>query len=114
MTAAPETAALETGTGAPAPVAELEDLRVSFHTPRGVVQAVRSVTLSVMPGEVVALVGESGSGKSVLGMSLLGINGFVIGPLVYHLFPKFGLLTQPDQHFAMNLQPDLRVAFVKA
>jgi hypothetical protein len=40
--------------------------------------------------------------------------GFVIVPLVYHLFPKFGLLTQPDQHFAMNLQPDLRVAFVKA
>ncbi len=73
MTAAPETDALDTATAAPASAAELEELRVSFHTPRGVVQAVRSVTLSVMPGEVVALVGESGSGKSVLGMSLLGL-----------------------------------------
>jgi peptide/nickel transport system ATP-binding protein len=73
MTAAPETATPVAGIGAQAPVAELEELRVSFHTPRGVVQAVRSVSLSVMPGEVVALVGESGSGKSVLGMSLLGL-----------------------------------------
>jgi peptide/nickel transport system ATP-binding protein len=73
MTSTPETAVLDAVSAAPAPVAALEELRVSFHTPRGVVQAVRSVTLSVMPGEVVALVGESGSGKSVLGMSLLGL-----------------------------------------
>jgi uncharacterized protein len=29
--------------------------------------------------------------------------GFVVVPLVYHLFPKFGLLTPADQHFAMQL-----------
>lgn len=59
--------------GTETPVASVEDLRVDFHTHRGIVQALRSVTLAVMPGEVVALVGESGSGKSVLGMSLLGL-----------------------------------------
>ena len=73
MTAAADTAVPATSAGAAVPAASVEDLRVSFHTQRGVVQALRSVTLSVMPGEVVALVGESGSGKSVLGMSLLGL-----------------------------------------
>jgi uncharacterized protein len=29
--------------------------------------------------------------------------GFVIVPLVYHLFPRFGLLTAPDQHLAMQV-----------
>jgi peptide/nickel transport system ATP-binding protein len=73
MTAATDMTSPDSQADAAAPVAAVEDLRVSFHTHRGVVQALRSVTLSVMPGEVVALVGESGSGKSVLGMSLLGL-----------------------------------------
>jgi len=29
--------------------------------------------------------------------------GFVIVPLVYHLFPKFGMLTSANQHFAMQV-----------
>jgi peptide/nickel transport system ATP-binding protein len=43
------------------PLAELEDLHVRF----GQVEAVRGVSLRVMPGEVLCLLGESGSGKSV-------------------------------------------------
>lgn len=47
------------------PLAELEDLRVRFGTGRDEVEAVRGVSLQVMPGEVLCLLGESGSGKSV-------------------------------------------------
>ena len=56
--------------GAP-PVAEVEDLRVSF----GDFEAVRGVTFEVRRGECLALVGESGSGKSVTARSLLGLSG---------------------------------------
>ena len=45
---------------------EIKNLSVSFDTPQGELQAVRDVTLSLHPGEVLAIVGESGCGKSVL------------------------------------------------
>lgn len=50
---------------------EIEDLRVSFQTYGGSVQAVRGITLAVRPGECLAVVGESGCGKSVTAQTLL-------------------------------------------
>lgn len=54
-------------------VLDFHELSVRFATEDGAVDAVRSVSFGVRPGEVVAVVGESGSGKSVTSMSAMGL-----------------------------------------
>ena len=51
----------------------VEDLRVSFATEDGVVQAVDGVSFELAAGEVLAIVGESGCGKSVTAQTLTGL-----------------------------------------
>jgi peptide/nickel transport system permease protein len=61
----------------PAPLLEVNDLRVSFQALRGVarshVQAVRGVSFSLERGSILGIVGESGSGKSVSTQAVPGL-----------------------------------------
>ncbi|MBC9784831.1 ABC transporter ATP-binding protein [Heliobacterium chlorum] len=50
---------------------EIKNLQTHFHIGKRVIKAVDGVTLSVQPGETLAIVGESGCGKSVTAMSIM-------------------------------------------
>ena len=50
---------------------KVEHLAVSFQTDAGELEAVRDVSFTLRPGEVLAIVGESGCGKSVLCKSIM-------------------------------------------
>ena len=56
------------------PYLQVEDLRVAFPTPDGVVNAVSGASFSVDKGQTLAIVGESGCGKSVTSMAIMGLH----------------------------------------
>jgi peptide/nickel transport system ATP-binding protein len=55
-----------------APLIEIENLRVTFPSRAGPLEALRGVSLS-MGREKIGIVGESGSGKSLTGKAILGL-----------------------------------------
>ena len=79
-------------------ILRIEELKIHFHTFRGVAKAVDGISFDVLGGEALGLVGESGSGKSVTGMSVLGLiqppGKIVNGDILYK---KNSLLSMPEK-----------------
>ncbi len=63
------------------PILTVDNLKTSFLTGAGTVQAVRGVSFTVGQGEIVGIVGESGSGKSTLAKCVLGMVTDITGEL---------------------------------
>lgn len=53
------------------PLLDIKNLSVDFHLRRGVLTAVRDLSLSISEGETFGIVGETGCGKSVTALSIL-------------------------------------------
>ena len=91
----------------------VENLRVEFSTPHGVVHAVRGISYTVGRGETVGIVGESGCGKSVGVMSMLRLipqpPGRIRGGRV--LFEGRDLLTLPEHEIRRVRGNDVAMVF---
>lgn len=79
---------------------ELNNVTVSFKTPKGIFTAVKDISLTVGKGEIVSLIGHSGCGKSTLMGTISGMvkqsRGSVIanGNLVTKPGPDRGIVFQ--------------------
>ncbi len=116
-----------------APLLSVRDAVVEFDGPRPAnvfarrprIQALRSVSVQIAPGETVGLVGESGSGKSTLAKAILGIVPLAGGEIswngapvrtardVRHAASRHAQLVFQDPYSSLNPMMTVRDALVE-
>jgi peptide/nickel transport system ATP-binding protein len=76
----------------------VKNLRVSFFTDKGEVQAVREVSLTINRGQTLALVGESGCGKSTVALAIMRLieePGRIVGGQILFKGQDLAALSEP-------------------
>lgn len=85
--------------GPHAPLLQVKNLGVGFHSSGHVIEAVKDVSFDIQKGETIAIVGESGSGKSVTALSIIQLLPY---PKAFHtpeshiLFSGQELVSAPE------------------
>lgn len=70
---------------------EINNITVSFKTPKGIYTAVKDISLTVKKGEIVSLIGHSGCGKS----TLMGTISGMVKPSAGSVMVNNTLVTKP-------------------
>ena len=92
---------------AAAPIVELTDVAVHY----GGIQAVRGVSITVQPGEVVALIGANGAGKTTTLKTLMGLLPLARGTVRFAGADLAGVPTEERVLRGMSLVPEGRAIF---
>jgi ATP-binding cassette subfamily B protein len=98
---------------------------VGFQYPTGAGMALRDVSLTIHPGQVVALVGENGSGKTTLVKLLCRLYDPTVGKITWdgidlRLFEaaalrrEIGIIFQDYAHYYMTARDNIRMGNVQA
>ena len=69
----------------------VNDVTVSFKTPKGLYTAVKNISLTVKKGEIISLIGHSGCGKS----TLMGTISGMVKPTAGEVFANGKKVTSP-------------------
>jgi len=97
----------------PQPLLDIRDLNIAFNTARGPIRPVRDVSMSIFPGQTLAVVGESGCGKSVTALSVLRLiptpPGEYLGGQI--LFEGRDLLKLPERDMRSVRGRDIAMIF---
>lgn len=84
---------------------DVKEISKTFEVGGRVIEACKSVSLKVLPGEIVGVVGESGSGKSTLGSIVLGLLKPNSGEVVFDGRPLSEWTHRPlDRTFRASVQ----------
>jgi nitrate ABC transporter ATP-binding subunit len=70
---------------------EINNVTVSFKTPKGIYTAVKDISLTVKKGEIITLIGHSGCGKS----TLMGTISGMVKPTTGEVFANGKLISKP-------------------
>ena len=92
----------EDAAGGASPRVELRDIHLRYFTLEGETEAVRGLSLKVLPGEFVAIVGQSGCGKS----TLLSLVAGILEPTSGEVLVDGSPVTGPSPVCAYMLQQD--------
>jgi oligopeptide transport system ATP-binding protein len=96
-----------------APLLDIKDLTVRFHTSDGIVQAVNGVSYTLNAGETLGVVGESGCGKSVHARSIMRLIPMPPGKIEKGEIWYDGrdLLQLPDSEMYQIRGPEIAMVF---
>jgi peptide/nickel transport system ATP-binding protein len=83
--------------GLPMPILSIRNLSINYQSPRGLVRAIRNVSMDLHQDEAFSLVGESGSGKTTLALSMLRLLPDAASIYQGRIFCHFSKTTDPLQ-----------------
>lgn len=84
------------------PILQLDNVHVSY----GSIEALKGVSLTVFPGEIVCLIGANGAGKSTLLKSVMGLEPLTVGEIIFDGLPISSVHSDDSKKKKISMRTD--------